>query len=334
DGPMRIDLPRGGGNPVIGPPRPPEPTIAIFSQNVRLQRGREQPDQLTGDELQAELFPTTRPAVAQTDAKPATDKAKPGPGNSGPMTELDLKWARMTGKKVVLLSQAQGLTTTGTELILKRPGGAKADEVYIRGTPEEPLFVERIEYVKDRAGLATEQIRSIETMTAQDITLFDEKPEPATTGPAQAVANTAIEVATVVARGKGQVEVRDGRNQPVVRSASWSQQAVMVTDGTGDSARKVITLAGKAHVWDAKSGTLDSAQSLEVWLSPKAKTVEVAAVKQPAAEPGKPTGDGRSREAAAGLSSRSYEMERVRALKDVKLVADNRYLSARERLDV
>ena len=327
DGPMRIDMPRGGGNPVIGPPRPPEPTIAIFSRNVRLQRGREQPDQLTGDELQAELFPTTKPAVAQAETKPAAEKAKSGPGGTGPMTELDLKWARMTGKKVVLLSQAQGLTTTGTELILKRPGGNKADEVYIRGTPEEPLFVERIEYVRDRVGLATEQIRSIETMTAQDITLFDEKPEPATTGPAQAVANTAIEVATVVARGKGQVEVRDGRNQPVVRSASWSQQAVMVTDGTGDSARKVITLSGKAHIWDAKSGTLDSAQSLEVWLSPKAKSAEVAAMKKPAADP-------RNREASAGLSSKSYEMERVRALKDVRLVADNRYLSAKERLDV
>ena len=327
DGPMRIDMPRGGGNPVIGPPRPPEPTIAIFSQNVRLQRGREQPDQLTGDELQAELFPTTKPAVAQADTKPAAEKAKAGPGGTGPMTELDLKWARMTGKKVVLLSQAQGLTTTGTELILKRPGGNKADEVYIRGTPEEPLFVERIEYVRDRAGLATEQIRSIETMTAQDITLFDEKPEPATTGPARAVANTAIEVATVVARGKGQIEVRDGRNQPVVRSASWSQQAVMVTDHSGSTEKKIITLAGKAHVWDAKSGTLDSAQSLEIWLSPKARPAEVAAVKKPAADP-------HNREASAGLSSKSYEMERVRALKDVRLVADNRYLSAKQRLDV
>jgi hypothetical protein len=245
------------------------------------------------------------------------------------MTELDLKWARMIGKKVVLQSQAQGLTTTGTELILKRPGGDRADEVYIRGTPEEPLFVERIEYTRDRQGMPTEQIRTIETMTSQDITLFDEKPKPSGTGTAQAVANTAIEVATVVARGKGKVEVRNGRDQPVIRSASWSEQALMITQGAGDQSKKVITLTGLAQVWDAKSGNLDAGELLEVTLSPKLRKSE------PAAAAGKVAGNEmQKREAAASLSSKSFEIERVFALKDVRLVADNRYLTARNRLDV
>lgn len=326
DGPMRIDLPRQSVKPEVGPPRPAEPTIATFTQNVLLQRGKDQPDQLTGDDLRAELFPTTKPP-----AKAGTEVASDASANAsktGPMTELDLKWARVTGSKVVLKSQAQGLTTIGTELILKRPGYDKADEIYIRGTPQMPLLVERIEYVRD-AAKGTEQIRSIETMTARDITLFDEKPKPETHGTATKVAGTAIEVATVVARGAGQVEVRDGRDQPVSRFVKWSEQAVLVTDGEGPTARKVITLAGNSKVWDSKSGTLDSGKSLVLWLAPRGTTTANVNRTDKVVKSGTD-----KRESEAGQTDKSYEIERVQAVENVKLVADNRFLNAKDRLDV
>lgn len=332
EGPMRIDMPRQSVAPKVGPPRPAEATIATFTKNVLLQRGRQQPDQVTGDLLRAELFPKS---VAAADPSTQTAKADSPKGQksigSGPMTELDLRWARVTGNKVTLKSQAQGLTADGKELILKRPGGDLADEVFLRGTDQEPLLVERIEYVKNPNGTATEQIQSIENLTAHDVTIFDEKPKSATAGVATKVANTAVDVATVVARGRGKVEVRNGRNQPVVRSAKWSDQAVMVTEGEGPTARKVITLSGDASVWDGKAGTLDAARSLVVWLSPRGNST--AQSRQVMAKTGS-TEAGRSRESQASLSSKSYEIERVEAHQDVHLVADNRYLNAKDRLDV
>ncbi len=330
DGPMSIDLPRQNLPPKVGPPRPPEPTIATFTKNVLLQRGKDQPDQVTGDALRAELFPSTKTAATTASSSTKSDSKKNSTATTtGPMTELDLKWARVTGDKVFLKSQAQGLTANGKELILKRPGGEKPDEVYLRGSDQNPLVVERIEYTNDKNGSATEQIRSIETLTSHDVTIFDEKPKSDSLGTAAKVANTAVEVATVVARGAGQVEIRDGRNQPVTRSAKWSEQAIMLTEGDGPSARKVITLTGNAMVWDRKSGTLEAGKSLAVWLSPRAKSGAKAQVaKASGIEPG------RQREAAASLSSSSYEIETVEAHQNVKLVADNRYVNAKERLDV
>lgn len=329
EGPMRIDLPRQSIQPKVGPPRPAEPTIATFTQNVLLQRGKEQPDQLTGDDLRAELYPTSKVPAEANPTVAANDSKKSANSTTGPMTELDLRWARVTGSKVELKSQAQGLTTVGTELILKRPGNNRADEIYIRGTNATPLLVERIEYVRDSKGALTEQIRSIESMTATDITLFDEKPKSEIAGAATKVANTAVEVGTVVARGAGHVEVRDGRNQPVTRLAKWSEMATMVTDDTGSTSKKIITLTGDSKVWDRKSGTLESGKSLVLWLSPRGTST--ASAKNAANMARTPT---QRREAEAGLSAKSYEIERVEAQKDVRLVADNRFLNARDRLDV
>lgn len=327
DGPMRIDLPRQSVAPKVGPPRPVEPTIATFTRNVQLQRGIQQPDQLSGDDLRAELFPTAKPVSEIQKPNPVKDSEKNKSG--GTMTELDLKWAKVTGSKVVLKSQAQGLTTVGTELILKRPGDNRADEVYIRGTEQNPLLVERIEYARNANGTAGEEIRSIETMTARDITLFDEKAKPADSGTATKVASTAVDIATVVARGAGQIEVRNGRNQPVSRYATWTEQAVMITDGDGNQARKVITLSGQSKVWDGKSGRLESGKTLTIWLSPKIQNVTNSAQKSVLAA--KPTD---RRESQAGLSPSSYEIERVQALENVHLEADNRFLNASDRLDV
>lgn len=336
DGSMRIDMPRQNITPKVGPPRPPEPTIATFTKNVLLQRGREQPDQVTGDLLRAELFPKANTAsetklASESGESKSTAVSKSGsskPG-SGPMTELDLKWARVTGDKVTLKSQAQGLTAVGKELILKRPGGERADEVYLRGNESEPLLVERIEYARDQKGTATETIQAIENLTAQDVTIFDEKPKPAAAGVATKVANTAVDVATVVARGAGKVEVRNGRNQPVARSAKWSEQAVMITEGEGASARKIITLSGNASVWDGKSGTLDAAKSLIISLAPRGQNAA-----QQSRNVINNSDPSKRREAQASLSAKSYEIERVEAHENVHLIADNRFLNAKDRLDV
>ena len=330
-GPMRIDMPRQAVAPKVGPPRPPEPTIATFSQKVLLQRGRQQPDQVTGDLLRAELFPKSVEVTDSNKAKKPSDNGKSQVAiSSGPMTELDLRWARVTGDKVTLRSQAQGLTADGKELILKRPGGDLADEVFLRGTDKEPLLVERIEYAKNPNGTATEQIQSIENLTAPDVTIFDEKAKTTGNGPASRVASTAVDVATVVARGQGKVEIRNARNQPVVRSAKWTDQAVMVTEGEGPQARKVITLSGDASVWDGKAGTLDAAKSLVVWLSPRGPSIPAsqAPAKIKNAEPTK------NREGQASLSSKSYEIERVEANQNVRLVSDSLFLNAKDRLDV
>ncbi len=325
DGAMRIDLPRQHVQPKVGPPRPTTPTIATFAKNVVLQRGVEKPDRVTGDLLRAELFPTPKVVeVAETKAADTKKAAKPP---TGPMTELDLKWARVTGEKVTLLSQAQGLSGHGSELILKRPGGQRPDEVYLSGSETVPLVMERVEFVRGANGQPTETVRSIETLVARDVTVFDEKSKTTEANAAQKVASTAVEISTVVARGAGKVEVRDARNGPVVRSATWSSQAVLVTDGSGASERKVITLVGSPVVNDVKSGNLKAENSLNVWLSPRNS--------QPGGQAGaNPAKGAENAKRASQLSAQSYEIERVEAHRNVLLVAGARELAARERLDV
>jgi hypothetical protein len=331
DGAMRIDLPRQNIPPKVGPPRPASPTIATFAENVVLQRGTMRPDRVTGDLLRAELFPTPK---SETAAK-SDPKESPGKSNGqipgGPMTELDLKWARVTGKQVTLSSHAQGLSGVGAELILKRPGGQRADEVYLRGSESVPLKMERVEYVRNAKGELTDDIRSIETMTARDVTVFDEKPKSPELGTASKVASTSVDISTVVARGGGTVEVRDGRDRPVIRAAQWTNQAVVVTDGEGPAARKILTLVGSPYVWDAKSGNLRADHSLNVWLSPRGNGAVDARADKPANNEGR--ADLR-RDAASSLSSNSYEIERVEAHGNVLLIADDRELSAKDRLDV
>lgn len=330
EGAMRIEMPRQHIQPKVGPPRPTAPTIATFAKTVVLQRGLERPDRVTGDLLRAELFPVTK--ETQTgDATPAetADSKKPAKV-TGPMTELDLKWARITGKKVTILSQAQGLSGYGSELILKRPGGQRPDEVYLRGSDSEQLLMERVDYVKTADGQLTETVRSIETLSAHDVTVFDEKPKSVDANPAQKVASTAVEISTVVARGAGKVEVRDSRQGPVVRSATWSTQAVLVTDGSGETERKVITLVGSPVVNDVKSGNLRAEQSLNVWLAPRG-TASGSNVAPKAPEKAVA---GKDQKRSSQLSAQSYEIERVEAHRNVLLVAGARELAARERLDV
>ncbi len=330
EGAMRIDLPRQHIQPKVGPPRPNAPTIATFAKKVVLQRGTEKPDRVTGDLLRAELFPVTKDVPPEQVATTQTADAKKTAKMAGPMTELDLKWARITGEKVTILSQAQGLSGHGSELILKRPGDQRPDEVYLRGSDSDPLVMERVDYVRSADGQLTDKARSIETLTARDITVFDEKPGSEDTNTARKVASTAVEISTVVARGAGKVEVRDTREGPIVRSATWSTQAVLVTDGRGETERKVITLVGNPVVNDVKSGNLKADQSLNVWLAPRG-TVAGAKFDPRTKEK---ADAGKESKRSAQLSAQSFEIERVEAHRNVLLLAGTRELAARERLDV
>jgi hypothetical protein len=328
DGTMRIDLPRQHIQPKVGPPRPAAPTIATFKTNVVLQRGAERPDRVTGDLLRAELFPTQKTAnEAEQKAETRTaDASKPSKMPAGPMTELDLKWARVTGNKVTLLSQAQGLSGQGTELILKRAGGQQSDQVYLRGSESVPLVMERVEYVRAENGQLTDTVRSIETMKATDITVFDEKPPIQEGNAAQKVASTAISISTVVAHGAGSVDVRESKTGPIVRSANWTNQAVLVTDGSGERERKTLTLIGSPVISDVKSGDLRAEESLKVVLVPRnVQTVAAVDPKAPATKAANPQGQ---------LNSQSFEIAKVEAHKNVLLVAGARELSAKNRLDV
>lgn len=328
EGSMRIDLPRQHVQPRVGPPRPTSPTIATFARKVVLQRGAEKPDRVTGDLLRAELFPV--PKAAETSVTKTADAAKASKPATGPMTELDLKWARVTGETVTLLSQAQGLSGKGSELILKRPGDQRPDEVYLRGSDSVPLVMERVEYVRGADGQPSETIRSIETLLARDVTVFDEKAKSTEANAAHKVASTAVEISTVVARGAGKVQVRETRNGPVVRSAEWSTQAVLVTDGSGETQRKIITLVGSPVVDDAKAGNLKAEHSLNVWLAPRGS----ANGAQAAVNGRNPGGASQGAKRGNQLSAQSYEIERVEAHRKVFLVAGTRELAARDRLDV
>ena len=229
-GEMRIDLPPTRIQPLIGPPAPPDPTFATFVRNVQVRQGAgEDFDQVDGDRLEATLLPPepdadadakkkvadadldrkkAKAAGATLDAKAgATTKGQPKPDDEaepGPISNLALHRAHVTGHAVWLQSTSQHMRGVGNELRFQKLGPGQPDQIYFRGDRQTELV--KTDFFTE--GKDAGKPRSVDTIRTKDVTLYRYPPG----GPAP----------SVVARGPGTLETRAAGGDSVERFASWA----------------------------------------------------------------------------------------------------------------
>ena len=319
-GQMQVDLPRERRYPptFVGPPQPPGTTLATFTRDVVVLRGKlhQMPDQLNCDDLRLILIPAEKAPAARAGprAEPGTDDllaAAPDPSqeqDSGGGSALTLRRAEATGHAVWLQSKSDGLTVRCNELIHKKLTPEQADETYFRGDATTRLQVEKLELVKD--GPDTGKVQSVMTIRTTDATIFDDGQNK--------------NDATVVARGPGVLEIRPARDRPVERKATWDDQLILQTEEVvGRAVQKKITLTRNPKLVDLTRGTLDARAKIVIWLKPKPRAAVAAAA------PGIGNTATASRSAAE-----SYEIDMLRAWERVHLAAPNRTMDARDLLEV
>ncbi|MGE3821484.1 MAG: hypothetical protein AB7I30_18900, partial [Isosphaeraceae bacterium] len=313
-GMMRIDLPRPPAPVEVGPPAPPGPTIAQFFRNVEVLRGRpgESPDQLDCDHLRLTLVNAPKPTLKEAAvAKTAETASAPprGQAEPGPLRELTLQRAVASGHNVRITSASQGVKARCNELIHEKRLSGEPDATYFRGDPTSKLFVEKTEIAE--SGPNRGKVTSFTTIRTIDATLFDPR--------------KGSDAITIVARGPGELESRTAPDQPVERSARWADQLALTDDPAtaaklGLPALKKVTLTGRPSFVDHPSqADLSARDVLVVWLKPK-----TAAAPTPT-----PAGPAPS----AAPNSQAFELNRLVALKDVRLTSPGKTLVARDRLD-
>ena len=333
-GQMQIDLPKPRLPVRVGPPAPPDPTIATFTRDVVVLQAKPKqvPDQLNCDYLKLTFMPGKKPppATATATATATADvtanapaaasatvtgsaSAEPAAGG-GALGGLTLRRADATGHAVWLQSVSQGIKTLSNELIYKKLAPEKPDETYLRGDTPKGILVEKLDLVKE--GPNKGKIEQITTVRSSDATIFDD--------------GQSRDPETIIARGPGILEVRPARDKPVARRAIWRDQLVMQNEIAADNQlRKRITLTGDPKFFDlAQAMTLDAKNEIIVWLKPKAEPATPAVattVPAPAA-----AASSSQAEAKAQPAGGKFDIEVLRALGDVHLLAPGRTLTARD----
>ncbi len=328
-GQMQVDLPKPRLPVRVGPPAPPDPTIATFTRNVVVHQTKpnQVPDQLNCDHLKLTMMPGKKPpgpaaakaAAANTPAAPsataeATSSQAAAPdqdgASGGALGGLTLRRADATGHAVWLQSVSQGIKTLSNELIYKKNAPEKPDETYLRGDTPKGIFVEKLDIEKD--GPNKGKSGEITTVRAIDATIFDD--------------GQSHDPETIIARGRGILEVRPARDKPVARRAVWRDQLVVQKEIAADKQlRKRITLTGDPKFYDlAQATTLDAKSEIIVWLKPKPEpaTPAVAATVPATGSP--------SSQTPAQPGTGKFDIEVLRALGDVHLIAPGRLLIARD----
>jgi hypothetical protein len=331
DGMMQIDLPRPRLPVRVGPPAPPDPTFATFKLNVVVLQAKpkQPPDQLNCDALKLTLLPGKKalPDGAAAGDESAQVEPVPDPANGGALGGLTLRRADATGHAVWLQSVSNGLRTRSNELIYKKQAPEKPDETYLRGDPATGLLVEKIDVVKE--GPDQGKPGPVTKVRAIDATIFDD--------------GQSRDPETIIARGPGVLETQPARGKPVERRAVWQDQLIQQNElGADKQLRKRITLTGDPKFYDfPQATTLDAKSQIIVWLKPKPEPA--AAEKTPTAP-----ATGSSSSSAAQVQAKTqtqaqaqaqaqaqpgggkFEIEVLRAVDDVHLVAPGRTLSARD----
>ena len=287
-GEMRIDLPKprlSTRASFVGPPAPPEPTIATFHQNVRVRQGDPQtPEQLDCDHLVATMMPgekvLTGKAKAEAEdaakarrlaradgtlavAKEATkgqDDPAAEPPDAGPLSGLVLHRAVAKGHAVWLQSTANGMRALGNELRYTRCA-PDPDQIFL-------LADRQTEIVKTdfhTTGKDKGKPQSISTILTKDVTIYQ---YPAGTRPP-----------SVIARGPGTLETRAAGREEVERFASWQDSLTMVS-AEGSEQRRV-TLTGHPRIRSASQGDISADRSIVADLFPKAKAPVILADGKP-----------------------------------------------------
>ncbi|GAC1470064.1 MAG: hypothetical protein NVSMB9_14730 [Isosphaeraceae bacterium] len=326
DGAMQIDLPIPRLPVRVGPPAPPSPTLAQFSRNVEVIRGRPDrtPDQLNCDHLrlvliQGEKTLIVKPAAVPGEKEGAGPPASPMAGTGG----LVLQRATASGHNVRLLSPAQGVKARCNELIHKKFLPDAPDETFFRGDPTSRLIVEKQEVVQD--GPEKGKITSFTTIRTIDATIFDD--------------GRGNENATIVARGPGELETRPAADKPVERTAHWLDKltiqpeaprvskpgatgAQVVVASTPARAGKKITLTGQPRFHDLPAATsLSASRTTVIWLAPRSSSGQTTTRPGPGVGPNASPGAG------------AFDIEMLTAIGDVELNAPGKSLKAHQKLD-
>src|SRR5262249_30666121 len=152
-GQMQLDLAKPRLPVRVGPPAPPNPTIAMFDRDVVVLRGKpnQTPDQLNCDHLRLTLLPgdkeKQKPAQqVRPGAEPkAAARAVVAGTDDGSLGGLTLRRAEATGHAVWLQSVSQATKTRCNELIYKKLLPEAPDETYLRGDARTKLWVEKLD---------------------------------------------------------------------------------------------------------------------------------------------------------------------------------------------
>jgi hypothetical protein len=331
-GMMQIDLPRPRLPVRVGPPAPPDPTFATFKLNVVVLQAKpnQPPDQLNCDELKLTLLPGKKAPTAANSAGPggtaasasAAAEAAPDPTTGGALGGLTLRRADATGHAVWLQSVSNGLKTRSNQLIYKKQAPEKPDETYLRGDPTTKLLVEKVDLIKE--GPDKGKPGPVTNIRAIDATIFDD--------------GQSRDPETIIARGPGILETRPARDKPVERRAVWQDQLVQQNEiGADKQLRKRITLTGDPRFYDlAQATTLDAKSQIIIWLKPKAEpaapvntTTAAAAGSSPSPVQVQSPAQAQA-QAQAQPGGGKFDIELLRAVDDVHLVAPGRTLSARD----
>jgi hypothetical protein len=337
-GQMQIDLPKPRLPVRVGPPAPPDPTIATFTRDVVVLQAKPKqvPDQLNCDYLKLTFMPGQKPppatatvtatadGTAQAPADAAAATAATGSGTApadpaaggGALGGLTLHRADATGHAVWLQSVSQGIKTLSNELIYKKLAPEKPDETYLRGDNPKGILVEKLDLVKE--GPNKGKIEQITTVRSSDATIFDD--------------GQSRDPETIIARGPGILEVRPARDKPVARRAVWRDQLVMQNEIAADKQlRKRITLTGDPKFFDlAQATTLDAKNEIIVWLKPKTEPATPAVATTVPAPAATTVASSSQAEAKAQPGGGKFDIEVLRALGEVHLLAPGRTLTARD----
>ncbi len=310
---------------LIGPPAPPIPTIVTFDRNVVVRRGRvdEQPGQLTCDNLKLMLVPseepppppnagTSQPASAKDSAAAPPDKPTTAE-KSGLFGGLTLKRAHATGHAVWVYLPADGVKLRCNELIYLRQAPEKPDLTYFRGDLTRPLELEKTDLVQDVKSPDYGKVKSITHIRTIDATTLDK--------------GFGFDSADIVANGPGRLDTQPGRGQPIDRTAIWQDKLEVQNevDANGKIKQKIILLTGNRPVFMDKmrGSSIDSAQSIKVWLLPK---TELASDDAGTAK------DDQSSEGSS-LGGGGFDIRRLLAFRDVHLLAPAKTMIGRQYVD-
>jgi len=326
DGPLVVALPQTAPAPPVGPPQPADPTYVEFRNNVVVRRGKlnELPDQLTCDTLHLTLLPGEKKAeeaAAAADAPAKGEKEK-----DGAFGGLTLRRVKASGHAVWLQMPGQGAKILCVELLhYKDPSSGKNTTVFNGGGPRK-LWVEKADLAAaapaPAPGAAPAAPGSVTHIWCSDATLTDDG-DP--------------NRATLVANGPGLLETRPApaaneppRDVPPARTATWRDQLWVQNEKVEEGAvpGRILVLKGSPKVEDRDKGaSLESADSIVVWLNPDEKK--------------ETTADGREVVPAAFVQPDPAapkpavpNIRRLLAVKDVHLIDPTRDLRLKDRLDV
>jgi hypothetical protein len=297
-----------------------------------------------------------------------TGSAPSAGASSGPFGNLTLQRAHGTGHAVWLQLREQGTKVRCNELIYERRYPYEPDLTYLRGDVTRPMWLEKID--REPVGSGDEKTRTADgtrsTSSPGQLAQAGRPRQGKITGVTHVLTLDAtifdkgegLDLANIIARGPGRLESRPDFQEPVERIAVW-QDELTIENILGPESqllqKKVVLTGTRPYFVDTVQKTsLDSGESIYVWLKPKASAKEkttgspvtptvsadpsgAPASSQVASANGGAGGDAQSASqttTGGGLGGGGLEVERILAYRDVHSLAPDRKLEARKDLEL